>query len=64
MNWREIEARFWDEEDEMETLEWAILGGIIIVAAGVATLTFGSSIANLLNGMANEVHQAEDISQG
>lgn len=50
--------KFLWEEDGMETLEWAILGGIIIVAAAVASLGFGDAISGIFGNMQDEVENA------
>lgn len=59
MKTKDLAKRFWVEEDGMETLEWAILGGVIIVAAAVASIGFGGTISSIFGKMKGEVDEAD-----
>ncbi len=51
--------KFWVEEDGLETLEWAILGGVIIIGAVAAYAGLGDAIARVFGDMQEEVESAE-----
>jgi Flp pilus assembly pilin Flp len=47
--------RFWKDERGLETAEWALLLGLVVLAGVVAAVGAHDSIANLFGAMANEL---------
>ena len=47
----EILKRFWRDEEGLEMVEWALIGGFVAVIIVVAWGTIGNSVENVMGGI-------------
>jgi Flp pilus assembly pilin Flp len=50
---------FWKDERGLETAEWALLLGIVVLTATVAALGARDAIQNIFGTMAQELNEAQ-----
>ncbi len=50
--------RFWREEEGTETVEWALLAGLVVAVGAAIFSTIGDESARLLGGRATELENA------
>jgi len=49
---RVLLKKFWKEEEGTETVEWAIVAGLIIVAAIASWITIGGKVSTTIGSLA------------
>jgi Flp pilus assembly pilin Flp len=54
-------GRFWKDERGLETAEWALLLGLVVLAGTIAALGARDSISSIFQEMRSELATAETI---
>lgn len=56
---KELFMRLLMETSGIESLEWAIVGGIIVVAAAIASFSFAGPLRGIFGNMEEQVETAD-----